>query len=274
MRLLFVFALFVMQTVLLPVLWAEDTVHHHPPSPASDQKAALAYSQAVIGKQMGEHVFTSTRGQQVRLASLQGRPLVISMIYTSCYHICPTVTQHLSTVVKKAKQALGANSFNVLTIGFDSPNDTPDAMRVFAAQQGVDEGNWQFLSADQQTITALSKDLGFQFRASPKGFDHLIQATIVDAGGKVYRQVYDMNFSTPLLIEPIKELLDGQPRKGSLIGHIGNKIRLFCTVYDPTNDRYYVDYSIFIGMFIGLSSMGFVFYILLREWRRNRRDTA
>lgn len=264
-----------MQPVVLTDVWAADDVHHqHTPSPATDQKDALAYSQAAIGKLVGDHTFTNTHGQQVRLTSFQGKPLVISMIYTSCYHICPTVTHHLSNVVEKAKQALGESSFNVLTIGFDTHNDTPDAMRVFAAQQGVDSDNWQFLSADAKTITALSKDIGFQFRASPKGFDHLIQATVVDAGGKVYRQVYDMNFSTPLLIEPIKELLDGQPRKGSLIGHIGDKIRLFCTVYDPTNDRYYVDYSLFIGIFIGLSSMGFVFYFLLREWRRNRQGAA
>lgn len=261
-----------MQAVVLVAVQAADNEHqHHKPPPATDQKAALAYSQAAIGKSVGNYVFTNTHGQQVRLASMQGRPVVISMIYTSCYHICPTVTQHLSNVVQKAKQALGEKSFSVLTIGFDTPNDTPDAMRVFAAQQGVDSANWQFLSADEKTITELSRDLGFQFQASPKGFDHLIQATIVDARGKVYRQVYDMNFSTPLLIEPLKELLEGQPRKGSLIGHLGNKIRLFCTVYDPTNDRYYVNYSIFIGMFIGLTSVGFVIFYLLREWRRNQR---
>lgn len=275
MRKFIVFTLLLMQCVLMSVAWSQDDQHHqHQAPPVTDQKAALTISQAAIGNQLGDHVLTNTLGQAVRLNSLQGRPLVISMIYTSCYHICPTVTRHLATVVAKARQALGQSSFNVLTIGFDSPNDTPDAMRVFAAQQSVDQDNWQFLSADQQTINQLAKDIGFQFQASPKGFDHLIQATIVDAGGKVYRQVYDMNFSTPLLIEPIKELLDGQPRKGSLLGHIGNKIRLFCTVYDPANDRYYTDYSIFIGMFIGLTSMGFVIYYLLREWRRGRRNPA
>ena len=271
-RLIFTFItalLFLSPPPLLAAADSDSAAHaNHKPTPPTDEKAVLAFSQSVIGKALGDHTLINPQGQKIPLSSYRGRPLVISMIYTSCYHICPTVTQHLSTVMKKAKAALGKNTFNVITVGFDSPNDTPDAMRVFAAQQGVDSDNWQFLSADQETINALAQDLGFQFKASPKGFDHLIQATIVDGAGQIYRQVYDMNFSTPLMIEPLKELLDGQPRTGSLISHIGGKIRLFCTVYDPANDRYYVDYSIFIGLFIGLTSMGAILYIVIREWRR------
>ena len=267
MKQVYLFALFLMQFIISAAVQAADSSEY-------DQRAILDFSQGVIGKPVGDYVFTNTDGQQVRLSSFQGRPLVISMIYTSCYHICPTVTRHLSGVVEKARKALGDTSFSVLTIGFDAANDTVDAMRTFAAQQGVNTDNWQFLSTDKKTIDALSKDLGFQFRPSPKGFDHLIQATIVDTSGIVYRQVYDMKFSTPLLIEPIKELLDGQPRNGSLIGHIGEKIRLFCTVYDPANDRYFVDYSIIIGMVIGLSSMGFILYLLILEWRKKRQTPA
>ncbi len=265
-----------MQCALWSTVWAvEGAGQGHQATPAGDQQDnALAISQNAIGKTLGEHVFTNSQGRSVSLSSLQGRPLVISMIYTSCYHICPTVTRHLSDVVAKAKQAFGAERFNVLTIGFDSRNDTPDAMRLFAAQQSANSDNWQFLSADQATINALAREIGFQFRATPKGFDHLIQATIVDARGKVYRQVYDMNFATPLLIQPLKELLEGQPRTGSVISHLGNRLRLFCTVYDPANDRYFVDYSIFIGMFIGLTTMSVLLYFLLREWRRTRRGAA
>jgi protein SCO1/2 len=91
---------------------------------------------------------------------------------------------------------------------------------------------------------------------------------VIDADGKVYRQVYDMKFDTPMLIEPIKELVFGTPKSNSLVEHIGNRIRLFCTVYDPKSDRYITDYSIFVGMFIGLTSLLFVGFLVVREWRR------
>ncbi|HED15339.1 MAG TPA: SCO family protein [Gammaproteobacteria bacterium] len=239
-----------------------------------DPKQALQTSQAAIGEPVGDYILLNTQGKPVNLSSYRGKPLVISMIYTSCYHICPTTTQHLKSVIKEAQQVLGKDSFNVITIGFDVFNDSPQAMRLFAAQQGVDMDNWTFFSIDQPTLDQLSRDVGFLYYASPHGFDHLIQATVVDADGKVYRQVYDMKFDTPKLVEPLKELVFGTPKGGSLITHIGNRIRLFCTVYDPKSGRYIFDYSIFIGMLIGLTTLGFVGFLVIKEWRKSKAGAA
>ncbi len=252
---------------------------HNPPpmsadgSPPSkfDEKAALAVSQGAIGKSVGDYALTAADGRRVRLSEYRGKPLVISLIYTSCYHICPTTTQHLAKVVRKARAVLGPDSFNVLTVGFDTPNDTPAAMQKFAREQNVDIAGWTFLSAEAGAMEGLTKDLGFISYRAPHGFDHLIQATVIDAQGKIYRQVYGMTFETPLLGEPLKELVFGQPVTPSLLSSLGNKIRLFCTVYDPTTDKYRFDYSIFLGLFIGASSIGLVGFLVLREWRRTRR---
>ena len=257
-----------------------DAGVHAPPaasaagSPPSkfDEKAALAISQGVIGKTVGDYLLTAADGKRARLSEYRGKPLVISLIYTSCYHICPTTTQHLAKVTRTARAALGAESFNVLSIGFDTPKDTPVAMRQFSLDQGIDIPGWLFLSADATTMEGLTKELGFISYRAPHGFDHLIQATVIDAQGKVYRQVYGMTFETPLLVEPLKELVFGKPVTPSLLSSLSNKIKLFCTVYDPTTDKYRFDYSIFLGLFIGASSIGMVSFMVIREWRRTRRQ--
>ena len=175
-----------------------------------ERSEALAISQAAIGNTIGDYRFQNTHGQEVSLERYAGRPLVVSLIFTSCYHICPATTQHLAKVVRKARSVLGDASFSVVTIGFDAPNDTPDAMRVFAAQQSVNLSDWDFLSGDQATIDALAAELGFQYFPTPSGFDHLIQSTIVDAEGRIFRQVYGIRFDTPHLIEPLKVLVFGE----------------------------------------------------------------
>lgn len=252
----------------------------HNPPPASttsntsskfDEKAALTISQGAIGKNIGDYTLTAPDGRRVRLSEYRGKPLVISLIYTSCYHICPTTTQHLAKVVRTARAALGPESFNVLSIGFDTPNDTPAAMRQFSLDQGIDMQGWLFLSTHAQAMEGLTKELGFISYRAPHGFDHLIQATVIDAQGKIYRQVYGMTFETPLLVEPLKELVFGTPATPSLLTSLSNKIKLFCTVYDPTTDKYRFDYSIFLGLLIGASSIGIVGFLVLREWRRTRR---
>jgi len=72
-------------------------------------------------------------------------------------------------------------------------------------------------------------------------------------------------------VEPLKELVFGEPVTPSLLSSLSNKIKLFCTVYDPTTDKYRFDYSIFMGLFIGASSIGIVSFLVLREWRHTRR---
>lgn len=254
-----------------------DASTHNPSLPAGgstskfDEKAALALSQGVIGRTVGDYALTAADGRRVHLSEYRGKPLVISLIYTSCYHICPTTTQHLAKVVRTARAALGEDSFQVLSIGFDTPRDTPAAMGRFAADQGINIPGWLFASADAAAMEGLTKDLGFISYRAPHGFDHLIQATVIDAQGKIYRQVYGMTFETPLLVEPLKELVFGRPVAPSLLGSLSNKIRLFCTVYDPTTDKYRFDYSIFLGLLIGASSIGMVAFLVLREWKRTRQ---
>jgi protein SCO1/2 len=239
-----------------------------------DRKEALAVSQGAIGVSIGDHVFRSSRGEDVSLSNYQGKPLVISLIYTSCHHICPATTQHLADVVGKARDVLGEDSFHVVTIGFDAVNDTPERMRVFAAEQGVSPQGWDVLSGDQAVIDELAAELGFQYHATPSGFDHLIQASIVDPEGTVYRQVYGIRFDTPHLIEPLKVLVFGGEASGSLFDEIAAKVKLFCTVYDPASDSYMFDYSIFVGLFIGLVLGGLFLYLLYREWMASRKASV
>ena len=172
-----------------------------------DKDTALQNSQAAIGNSLGDYIFIAANGREVRLDDFLGTPLLISMIFTSCHHICPTTTQHLLRASEDAQEVLGDNSFRIVSIGFDTVNDTPDAMRGFATQQGIDADNWLFLSATSETIVRLSQDLGFQFFPSPRGFDHLIQTSMIDRQGKVYSQVYGMQFELPSLMEPLKQLV-------------------------------------------------------------------
>lgn len=247
----------------------------HATAPASpeidfDSKVALAQSQAAIGRVPHDAVLQLAGGQTKRLSDFRGKPVVLSLIYTSCYHVCPAATQHLAKVVRGARDALGPNSFSVITIGFDTPNDTPQAMAAFARAQNVAIDGWEFAAVDAPTIARLTGDLGFRYVASAKGFDHLLQATILDANGKIYRQVYGGAFDTPLLVEPLKELVYGTPTAASFLSSLGNRIKLFCTVYDPTADRYRFDYSIFLGALIGFGVVVAIVFVLVREWRRTR----
>ena len=263
MRLIILICGLLLHMIPLPVAGATS-------DQAFDYDRALEISQLAIGRQVGDHKFIDSDGRVLTLSQLRGKPLVLSMVYTSCYQICPMTTRHLSKIVQKARAALGDDSFAVAVVGFDSAVDTPDAMRYFAAKQGISDQDWLLLSTNPLTIKALSEDLGFVYFPSSNGFDHLIQATVIDADNRVYRQVYGQVFDTPLLVDPLIELILGRKApEQPLLANLVSKIKLFCTTYDPVRDGYYFDYSLFLGMLIGATIILFVGTVVVRGWPRN-----
>jgi len=233
---------------------------------------ALRASQDAIDTTPADYPLTDHTGKALSLSDFRGKPLVLSLIYTSCFHICPMTTRHLHKVVEKAREALGSDAFSVAVLGFDAQNDHPREMAYFAKKQGIEDAGWSLLSADPDTINALTKDLGFVFFASPNGFDHVVQATVIDADGKIYRQVYGEVFDTPLLVEPLKELVLGRPKPNQdFFSTLVDKVRFFCTTYDPNSDGYRFDYSLFIGILIGalIILSGVVF--IVRELYKGKR---
>jgi len=231
-------------------------------------EAALAVSQQAIGHTLSASTFRDVAGQPLQLQRFAGKPLVVSLIYTSCHHICPMLTQNLEKTVAIARDALGDDSFAVVSIGFDWRVDTPEQMRLYASSRGITDPNWYFLSGDAQAIETITRDIGFEYVPSAKGFDHLTQTSIVDASGRVYRQIYGQDFDAPALVEPLKELVFNSPAQASLIDHWVDTFRFFCTVYDPNSGRYLFDYSIFVTILVGILCLGAILAFIISEWRR------
>jgi len=234
-----------------------------------DEPTALAASQAAMGQSVSNVRLISSDGKTIHLHELQGKPVLVSMIYTSCYHVCPTITKNLEKVVNVARDALGEESFTVLTVGFDSPVDTPDRMQVFAKKRNLEHPNWLFLSGDATSIKTLADDVGFRWYETPKGFDHMIQVTVLDAQGKVYRQVYGIAPEPPAIVEPLKEVLYGNAVAASPIEGLLNNIKLFCTVYDPTVGIYRFDYSLIIAIVMGLLALSGTAWFIVSAWRNS-----
>lgn len=239
-----------------------------------DPRDALARSQAAIGKTIGDYTLQDRGGRQVRLAAYRGKPLLVSFVYTGCFQVCPATTKLLGRAVGDAQRVLSTSAFAVVTVGFNLPFDTPEAMREFQKRQGIDYPNWDFLAADSATLEGLAHDLGFVWRPTAAGFDHLTQVTILDGRGRVFRQVYGEAFALPMLVAPLRELVTGEPARAENFAGFVERVRILCTVYDPRAGKYRLDYGLFIEIFAGLSMLGVTAWYVIAEWRRQRPTRA
>jgi protein SCO1/2 len=246
-----------------------------PGAGALDASVALRTAEAAIGRAVGDHVLLDRQGRPVPLARYRGKPLLVSFIYTGCFQVCPATTRLLLEAVRALGPGVGADRFEIVSIGFNPPADSPAAMRAFAAQHRIDAPNWNFLSPPAAGVDALTRDFGFSYVATPAGFDHLLAVTVVDAQGRIRAQIYDDRLSAEGIGEPLRLLLRDSPLPlRPSLAELVERVRVLCTVYDPATGRYRLDWGLILEVAGGLTFIVAMTAFFVGEWRARRRPTA
>ncbi|NJD33434.1 MAG: SCO family protein [Betaproteobacteria bacterium] len=238
-----------------------------------DSQAAYKRSQDAVGKPVGDHVLLDRQGRPVRLADYKGKPLLVNFIYTACFQVCPTTTKNLQKAVENTVGMLGADRFNIVSIGFNQPFDSPQAMKTFAQQYGIRLPNWEFLSPAAAIVDELTGNFGFSYVATTAGFDHLNQVTLVDANGMIVRQIYGESFTAQDLAEPLKAMITGAPipPQTSTLAELVDRVRIICSVYDPLTGKYRTNYALYFEIAGFISFMFFMAWIAW-SFMRKRHD--
>jgi protein SCO1 len=239
--------------------------------PALNEAAAWRAAQAAVGRPMPDLTLLDRQGRPVPLGSYRGKPLLVSFIYTGCFQVCPTQTRALLQAVQGLDRMIGEDQFNVVSIGFNQPFDSPDALRSFARQYRIAHRNWEFLSPTRDDVATLAKTFGFSYVATPAGFDHVLGVSVVDAAGRIHAQVLGDRLRADQIGQPLRELLLGAPpvARSTLAGLV-ERVRILCTVYDPETGEYRYDYKLIFELIGGALFFFSAAIYLLLEWREQR----
>ena len=236
-----------------------------------DREAALAASRAAVGRVPGDFPMRDRRDREVRLSDYRGKPLLVNFIYSGCFEICPSSTVVLRNAVDAMRDRFGSDQFQVLSIGFDQPTDTPAALRSYAAQRRISDANWEFVSPRREDVEALARDFGFSYVATSGGFDHTLQVSILDAEGRIRQQVLGDAFSAESLGEPLRRLIAGRMLQDSSgIADLLDRVRILCSVYDSATGKYRVSYALYIEIAGGLTFIAAMLGFAIKEWRGAR----
>jgi protein SCO1 len=124
------------------------------------------------------------KGDYLRLAELQGSPVIVTMFYQSCAHVCPmTISTMKAIEAKLAPEDL--LRLRVLMITFDPERDTPTALSELADRHGVDQDRWRFARTKRDDARLIAAVLGVKYRKLPDGgFNHSSPLILLDASGR------------------------------------------------------------------------------------------
>jgi protein SCO1/2 len=124
-------------------------------------------------------------GSTVELASLRGKPLLITLFYSNCTSVCPLVTAQLQNI-KRQLPAQARSNITILMVSLDADRETPDMLKTFKQEHHIEGPDWVLARASAGDVRALAAALGVRYRQLPdQNFNHSAVIALADRDGVI-----------------------------------------------------------------------------------------
>ena len=146
--------------------------------------------------------FTDQLGRTSKLEDWRGKPVMISMFYSSCQFVCPRIVEAL----KRTEEGL-ATKVPVLMVSFDPVRDDTAALMTMAEERHIDPKLWTLARTDARNVRKLAATLGIQYRELPNGeFNHSSVIILLDAEGRLVGKTSTLGEADPAFVRLAKKL--------------------------------------------------------------------
>ncbi|EKB49963.1 MULTISPECIES: SCO family protein [Cecembia] len=122
-------------------------------------------------------------GQTIEFKDLKGKPLVVVMIYTACRTACPRLVADMRMIEEKVSGKKGKDIQYVL-VSIDPKNDTPEKLKVFAKENGMEDQKWLFLQGTEDGVRDFANIMAVKYKQiNPIDFSHSNIISVFDRRG-------------------------------------------------------------------------------------------
>ena len=120
---------------------------------------------------------TDQRGRSVSLASLRGRPLLLTFLDSKCTTLCPIVGHQLGVV----ERHLGGQPVRLVIVSVD-PADTRHTVAAAARKWGW-HGHWQWLMGTPARLAPVWRAYGIGVQPTATDIAHSMAVYLIDGQG-------------------------------------------------------------------------------------------
>lgn len=146
-------------------------------------------------------------GEKIKLADLNGKTLVMAMIYTSCKTACPRLTAEM----KDIESSLGnydPKKVRLVLVSIDPEVDTPEKMKAYLKQNGFEGEQWLFLRGDESSTREFANVLSVKYKQiSPIDFSHSNIISVFSDQGVLTFQKEGLNSDVNEIATEVKKQL-------------------------------------------------------------------
>lgn len=231
-----------------------------------------------LGEQLPlETEFKDENGNIVKIGEYfnKEKPVILAFVYYECPMLCNEVLNGLSGTLRGISFDVG-KEYDVVALSFDvREHDIPDLAKNKKAsymerygRPGSEDG-WHFLTGTQDSIDAVAKAAGFNYRWDEKSeqFAHAGGIMIVTPEGKMSRYFFGIDYAAKDVKFGLMESAENK------VGNPADRLLLYCFHYDPSTGRYGLAIMRVVRIaavftILGMAFFGFVF------WRKGKNKAA
>ena len=265
-------ALVISAATMAPAAFAyENTLTPQAPGEKIQGAEKMAI-QEKLGAQLDLNLpLKNEQGETVKLGSFfhAHKPVVLSLVYFNCPGLC---NYHLNGFIDGLKNVdwTPGEKFELLAISFD-PKEGPDVanpkkqnyLEMYGRPQAAP--GVHFLTADESTIAALTKSVGFNYKWDEQSnqWAHSSAAIMVSPTGTVTRYLHGIMFDPKDIRLALTEASNGK------IGTFVDQMIWYCFMYDPQLSKY-TFYAFRLVQLGGIVVILFLMALVLPQFWRSR----
>ncbi|GAB4574096.1 MAG: SCO family protein [Anaerolineae bacterium] len=161
-------------------------------------------------RQIPDFTLVTQDGEPFRFSDLAGKPALLYFGYTHCPDVCPLTLAEM----RQAAEILGphANDITLVFVSVDGQRDTPERLRQFLPQFGVDILGLTTTDPDELEAATKAFDVYYELEDvedTQAGYlvAHTASTFLVDAAGQL-RMIFAYRTPPSLLAEGLLAVLD------------------------------------------------------------------
>ena len=113
----------------------------------------------------------------------KGHPVLVTMFYASCPHVCPMLISTIKLTESKLSPE-ERSDLRVLTISIDPERDTPQKLRETMDRHSVDNNRWSMVRSEPGELRAIAGVFEVRYKQLPDGeFNHTTRIVLLDKQG-------------------------------------------------------------------------------------------
>lgn len=153
---------------------------------------------------------TDQDGRSLTLADLLGRPIAMTFIFTRCPNpqMCPLITTAMGRLQNQLEKTSLADQVYLVLLSYDPVFDTPDRLKKYGAQRGLEFTNAYMLRPDPDQFRQLLDEFQIGVHYNPDGsIGHFIELLLIDHQGRFVRDYQGDIWSNAAVLDDLKQLV-------------------------------------------------------------------